>query len=710
MARRAQVSIDNNFKGGLLTEATGLNFPENACTETYNCIHDEKGRSKRRLGFDYENGYDTQTVDRTDSVISGFTWNNVAGDGSVSLRVVQIGSTLYFYDIAESGALSDKLLATTIDLTTYKTGTSVDPGLNECSFTSGSGYMVVTHPQLEPFYVSYDAASETATATQITVEIRDFEGLDDGYDINERPTSTLAALSAAHKYNLFNQGWYWDSNAALTAWDSAFTDMPSNADVWWLFKNTSDAFDTATVPNVFTGNAKAPRGHYILNVHDQDRTTASGIGSITSVTTSTNRLSTCAFMGGRVFYSGLAYTGFSSKIYFSQLVENADQFGYCYQANDPTSEELSDLLPTDGGVISIYGLEAVVKLFPLVNALLVFATNGIWAITGSQGVGFSPEDYAVTKISSIGAINSQSFVDVDGFPYWWNLNGIYRLTPGQQTGGFIVESITDNTIRNFYQDIPLPSRGTARGAFNYISRQVHWIYSSTEQSGPADSAEYDRVLVLNLLTNSFYPWTIGTNVKVHDVFVIKGEGGTQSFDSVTLADGDTELQSDLYGDIITTFSLSRFTIAPQFKYLCSAGDDDVAAFTFAETIDADYLDWETFDSVGQDYDSYFIIGYKLHSETQRYFQSNYVFVFLEQETSSSAFVQGLWDFTNSSDSNRWSSPQQCYNSTLTNRAVNHRRLKIRGKGRALQLKFYSETGHPFTIIGWSIWETQNTGI
>jgi hypothetical protein len=717
MARRAAVAIDNNFKGGLNTEATGLNFPENACTETFNCVHDEKGRAKRRKGFDYEAGYSTLTVDRQDKVVNGYTWDNVAGDGSYTLRVIQVGSTLYFYQVLDSGAISANRLSTTVDLTTFNSGVSVDPSINECQFASGSGYLIVVHPELEPFYCSFNTETEVITATEITVEIRDFEGLDDGYGITDRPTVSVAGTTAAHKYNLYNQGWYFNSAAALTAWDTAFTTLPSHADIWWLFKNASDEFDTSTVANVYTGNAPAPTGHYILDLFNQDRQTASGVSTISAVTTGTARFSTVSFIQGRVFYAGLNYTGYSANIYFSPVIEKTDQFGKCYQVNDPTSEENSDLYPTDGGVITIKGIESVIKIVPLVNMILVFATNGIWAITGSQGIGFAANDYTVNKISSISSVKAASFVDVDGFPFWWNMEGIYRLLPAQSGSDlqFEVSSLSDDTIRSFYLDIPVSSRTAARGAYNPLTKTAQWVYRSEDVGTVDDAYEFDRILTYNFLTPGFYPWTIDTtNVMIHDVYVAKGQGGTQALESVTYGtvegvDEGFELMDET-GDVVTTFATTRFLIAPKFIYTVSSGDPGSAALTFAEEYKATYLDWETYDSTGVDYDSTFTVGYKLHSETQRYFQANYVFVFLETETSSSATVRGLWEFTNSASSNRWSAAQQVYNPGLTYRDVNFRRLKIRGKGRALQLKFDSATGCPFTIIGWSIFETQNAGL
>jgi hypothetical protein len=729
MARRVATSVENNFKGGLVTEITGLNFPENACTETWDCVHDEKGRTKRRQGFEFEDGYEVRTLADEEGVVSGFTWNNVTGSGAVSLRVQQIGSMLYFYNITAETALSASSIVDTVNLQTYASGVDSDTSLNECQFAAGNGYLIITHPQAEPLYVVFDVETEAITETAITMQIRDFAGVDDSLDVEERPTATVGSLTASHKYNLFNQGWYFNGNAALTAWDTSESTMPSNADVWWQFKNADDEFDATTIPNVFSAGTPAPKGHYLLNLFEQDRSTVSGIATLTVVSTDDARFSTCAFMGGRVFYAGLSAAGFSSTVYFTQIIEDpALQLGTLHQKNDPTSETLSDLLPSDGGSIPIFGVESIIKLVSLVNVLLVFATNGIWAITGSQGLGFRANDYTVTKISSIGSVSAPSFVDVDGFPYWWNLDGIYKLIPGgnegrqnattAQTGGFEVVSLTNFSIRTFYNEIPMGSKTRSRGAYNPLDKLVQWIYRDTDSTGPTDDYDFDRVLNFNLLTEAFYPWTIPDHdVQVHDIFIVKGEGGINAREEVLEShEGQDDAEFTVWDesdDPVTVFALDRFIIEPRFKFLCSSPNAGQKDYTFAENRNGStdtWLDWIGYDSVGTEYDSTFITGYKIHGETIRYFQSNYVFVFLVQEEGASASMQGLWEWTTDSSTGRWSSAQEVYNDATLNRSVNHRRLKVRGKGKALQLKFNSNGGNPFTLIGWSIFETSNASI
>src|SRR5258708_40334131 len=97
MAQQTSTSVENNFTKGLITESTGLNFPENAATDTDNCTYTLVGNVTRRLGIDYEANYGFLNNSRTGKAISTYKWNNAGGDGRSQLVVQQIGGTLYFY-------------------------------------------------------------------------------------------------------------------------------------------------------------------------------------------------------------------------------------------------------------------------------------------------------------------------------------------------------------------------------------------------------------------------------------------------------------------------------------------------------------------------------------------------------------------------------------------------------------------------------------
>lgn len=697
MARQPGVTVESNFSNGLITEASGLTFPENACTETYNCVFQNKGSVERRLGFDFELNYTTKNIDRSNVVVNSYVWKNVSGKGDVTILVMQVGTTVYFYRMDGDNISSGDVLS---NVTLTPVSGAPSPGTVEAQFTDGNGLLFITHPYCELIRVAYNTGTDTATPTDITIQIRDFEGATaDPYTITERPTATLAGLNVSHKYNLYNQGW---NTTNLTAWDTSQTTMPSNADVMWTFKNSSDAFDMATLNNVIRGNTPAPKGHYILTLSNQNRDSASGLSGVASTTTGSERPSTAAFFAGRLFYSGINYSGFNSKIYFTQVVERLEQYGFCYQVNDPTSEDSFDLLPTDGGVISIPEAGTITKLMAVPGGLVVFALNGVWYITGSSGLGFTANDYTVQKISSVECLTASSFVDIQGTPSWWNTEGIYVL----QADGNIpkVVSITDEKIKEFFNDIPLSSKRFARGFYDNINNNVKWLYKSTETEQVTEIYEFDRVLVFNVKTGAFYPWTVSnSDVKIHGVFISDSVAGDLTLDTV-MAGADNVVDGS--SNQIISFSAANLTSSPSNKYIVSYPSGSTYSFTFAETSNSDYVDWFLYDAAGVNYDSYFITGYKLAGQGIRKHQTNYINVFSELDNPVAYYIQGLWDYATTGNSGRWSS-RQIVEEDFSDYSVKMHRRKIRGAGKSLQIKITSVDGINFNILGWSTLSSVN---
>jgi hypothetical protein len=703
MSRSSAIAIENSFVNGLVTEASAVNFPENACTETFDCVFDQTGSVSRRRGFNIETNHSLREVDRTERAISTHLWKNVAGDGNISLMVVQIGETLYFYDASTNDPLSSHAIADTVDLTDFLPPAAPSPKTQECQFADGNGILFVFHPTLETFAVEYDSNTETFSETEITLTIRDFEGVDDSLDIDERPTVSVGSMSIAHHYNLLNQGW---TATNLAAWDAAKTDMPSNCDVMWQFKNSSDAFDTSTIANQMRGNSPASKGHYVLDLYVKDRQTASGL-TMADDDTGYQRCGTGVFFAGRVFYAGLNYVGENAKIFFSQIIERPEQYGQCYQLNDPTSEEAFDLLPSDGGVIQIQEAGSIIKMVSVAGGLAVFCSNGIWVISGSTGLGFTANDYSVRKVSTTSALTASSFVNIGGNPTWWNLEGIYMFSMGAGEG-VQIQSLTEKKIRSFYQSIPPSAKRTCTGYFNTITGVVQWLFKNTESGTIEETYEPTHVLCFDINTGAFYPWTIADNVKLHACVVLENLGGAVSIDNV-IADNGDNVQSDA-GDDVVVYTINNAIVTPSFKYLVSYLDEaDDYQFTFAEENDERYLDWYTYDEVGQNYASYFVTGYKIHGDAIRKFQSNYVRVFSLNDVPTQYVFSSIWNFATNTSTGKWSNPQTVTHDT-DNYGYVSKRLKIRGHGHALQYYVYSTTGNPFHIVGWSAFESANASI
>jgi len=733
LPRSAGISVENSFVKGLVTEATGLSFPENACTETFDCVFKKTGEVIRRLGFEYESSYTiydtTATAARGENAVTTYLWTGAGGDGNSSFAVVQLGQYLHFYSIADS--LSANKHATTINLDNFDVSGSTSPYIYQVSFAQGAGRLFVVGQFLEPFYVEYTPSTDTiSSGTQITLEIRDFDGDPaDTLEVDQRPAASVTTDTAvvnAHLYNLMNQGWadavYTDTPGQenpVKDWDSAESTLPSNSDRWWQLKNADEQMDMGELDKYPVTTTEAPKGHFIFNAFDLDRSLATGSdssggaesfdtlwgrsgltnkASTLTVDTTGYRPSSVAFYANRVFYAGVNDAGYNDKIYFSQILQDISHAGHCYQEQDPTSQDFYDLLPTDGGVINIPEIANVVHMAANQNSLYIFATNGIWQITGSEGIGFKATDYAVAKISSARNVDNKSFVDLNGIPAWINAEGIWILQNDQTLGSSSITSISKDTVQSFFEEIPSESISYIKGEYNAKERIVYWFYKNSIGSTTSEQYEYDRCLCFNTETGAFYPWKLNTDsdIKVISAVVAIGFGQEQSEVNVTSNSGvDTVTLANLSTNV-TVDALVSTSVAGTLKLLVENADGDI---TWAESSDTDYLDWTTALGTGKNYSSYFISGYKVRGEGLRNQQSNYIRVHSRIEANSGLQIQGVWDYY-TSDGARWSTPQQGY-ITGTNQMYSERRLKIRGNGLALQLRFASEQGKPFNVIGWS---------
>lgn len=711
MPRNAASAIQNNFTGGFVTQATALNFPANAAFDQDNVVFSEKSIVSRRNGFDYENNYTLKTLTRGERAQSTFHWKNASGDGLINLVVQQNGETLYFYNTSSELSLSGGISANTVALSSFIASGATTENLqqNECQYSSGLGYLFVVHPYCDPFYVKYNSDG-TFTSSITTFTIRDTIGIpESGVLVDTRPGS----LTDAHKYNLYNQG--WDSTKYGTFFTAAASKYPSNADVWWIFKDSTDVFNpSTTLANNSRGSTPAPQGYFRLNPWNTARAATALAQAGISVTLSnadetsgTLRPSVTEFHAGRVFYAGVNASGYNSRIYFSRIVQGVSDFGYCAATYDPTNETLFDFLPSDGGIISIPQAGTIYRLVSLGPTLLIFGANGVWALSGSTGVGFTATDYQLTPVGYIRSVSGTSFVIVDNTVMWWNNTGIWAI--GQTSQGISVKSITDDKIKDFFIDLPNETKRFARGVYNPRTHTVHWIYRTESFGSLSETYNYDTVLSFNTLVSAFYTWSIDTStVSINSLVVIEGAGSLTGSEVIVDNNGNTVVDNN--GETLITYGFTQTTATTTTKYLVHNG----TSFTFAECFNVDYLDWVQA-GLSVDYTSFFTTGYNVATQGERRFQTNYIFIFsdLSDGINNSYTFQALWNYGNSGNSGEWTQ-RQTVSQTITHAETYYdaarRRLKVRGSGTSVQFKFSSVTGLPFNIVGWSTYDTANQAV
>lgn len=711
MARGANITVENQFTKGLITEFTAMNFPENAVTEGDNCVFSELGKVTPRLGLDYEADAEvhlltdlspTPSTQNKEAYVE-YEWFSVGNNGSTKFLVQQIGQKIVFFRSGE-GSISPNLEPFSINLNTYRVppNTTVQVRETPCQFTTGNGNLFIANPYIDPLFVEYNSGTNTISIATIDLKIRDTQGVDDGFEVGERPEPTLTNL---HHYNILNQGWYHDlgSETVLDVWESVYGSdgpWPSNADIWWLFKEATGEFDPSRAQEFALGNTPAPKGHYIYSAFDVDRTEMTGVSGLPSETSGSARPSCIVWYAGRVWYAGVRRDKYSSTLYFSQLIERDTQYGDCYQANDPTSETVFDLLDTDGGTILLPLIEEVVALKVIGDALIVVGSNAIYSVTGADNGAFKATDYVVKYVSPVGAVSHLSLVEAEGALVWINYEGIYSMNQDQAGFSFVVNNISKQTIQSILDDIPVDNRNYIKGAYNKREQVLRWVYSDESS---LTYFRYNRILDLNLVSKAFYTHTISTSLspRVCGLISLHGEVERLTIEEVVTNDGDEVLNS-----ILDPVEVMTHILVPSqeiFKFSVTGGiHQGDRGFTYGELRDTTYVDWRSTDGVGDAYTAYGISGYRIRGEMLRSFNASPTAFVIRNVENGSLNISGIWDY-----GERQSLPQELYSYSET---ATHlvKKVRIRGKGKSLQIKFEGTPGQPFELVGWSTFDTGGT--
>jgi hypothetical protein len=471
---------------------------------------------------------------------------------------------------------------------------------------------------------------------------------------------------------------------------------PGNNQQWWLARSQIDDstrnlkvgdFMPETLQKLYMGNMHAPRGHYILDFFNKDRSLISSIPSL-PVETINERPKSITFFSGRVWY------GQGSNVLFSQVLLDPTQAANCYMDADPTSEEVSDLVATDGGYIPIPEASHIVKLAAYGGGVIVFAHNGVWAVTGGQN-GFSALDYSVNKISPIGCQSPNSVVETDKAIFWWsdvgimaasqsNL-GLYGPISGSQATTDKL-NITEQTIQSYYNKISDDAREDVKGVFDPKRNCIYWLYREN-----ASSTNYDKVLIFDAALGAFYPWKFSASSNG----VVKG---------IYIANRNN------------SYTIPTDIMPSQIEYIVSHG----TSVRIAQSRSGQFVDWYSADNVGVTYDSYIETGYELFSDAMRKKNITYLFTYLTRTDSaivsgqpdypSSCNMQVKWEWSSSSGSNKWTIPTEVYrpgrllmDTADTGFSMVVTKNKVRGNGKSIQFRYSSsEAGKNFDLVGWSI--------
>lgn len=395
-----------------------------------------------------------------------------------------------------------------------------------------------------------------------------------------------------------------------------------------------------------------------------------------------------AFFAGRAWYAGTPAENLSSKIFFSQILESNAQYGKCYQVADPTDERISDILPSDGGTVVIPEANDIIRLLPYGNALLVFSTNGVWAIAGGESGYFTATSYSVRKVggSSEGLVSAGACVLAGNIPYYCSTTDIFGIQQDPNSGFLVSTNLTEITIHTLYNNIPQASRALMQCAYDNLSKRIVCLYDNT---GTLEAYQYDKSLVYDTRLQAWVKssYAVDANRYVSSVFAVRS----------SLADAP----------------------GSKLKFVCFVD----GKIQLSETRNEGFTDLGLTEP-----DAFLVTGYDVLGDASKQKQAPYIWVFsgktetgytalgddLVPVRESSTSMQARWNWADNTVSGKWGRSQEVYRHLRFYQPVDVSdtfadgqplvvtRNKLRGRGRSLHLKFQAGEGKDSWLFGWHI--------
>ncbi len=720
-----------SFIGGIITEASPLNFPLGASLDEENFVLNRDGTRARRLGLEVEssatyNAISTGSLTLSGVALSSFLWENVGEIPERAVWVQQVGNVLHIYGanvFAPSKHRQQEITLTATNNIVF-------------SFAGINGDLVVAAGDQELRAIRR-IGTDSYSLIFSRIKVRDFWGVDDNLDISER----TASLGPLHAYNLYNQGWppeffcsadpenpstmnTGSTEDPVSRTRTSLGKYPSNSDVMYsaltFLTNGRKAYYPHALSNILNGNTPAASGHYIIDLFnrsqgridtyqaDQDAGWTARVDYTSSIPTdqSTGGIKAVAAYAGRVFYAcSSGETGGDNRsphvgtfVLFSKLVDSHADLGKCYQEADPTAEDISDLIDTDGGYIQLPTVSDIKALIPYKDALLVFADNGVWQIRGGDR-GFTATEYQSVFLTPNGVLSAQSIVVTADAVLYWSRNGIFVIS--ESATGTAIVSLTQDSIQTYYNSIPYESKLKAVGYYDDSEYRIRWLYQEEYE----DTCHfYTHELILDFLNTEKPAWS--------------------KFAFYTVASRPLRVMG-----YIRVPGISRTLQGYDFKYATMRRTNtQIYQVTASVLSDEHFRDWYSADASGTDAAAFLVTGFFTGGDSARKKFAPYLTThFNRTETryvdegsgtmtisgASSCIGQAQWEWCTTADSGRWSEEFQAYRNrhnymvsedgTLSyGYSVITTRNKIRGNGRALSLKFRTEPYMDLQLLGWNI--------
>ena len=421
------------------------------------------------------------------------------------------------------------------------------------------------------------------------------------------------------------------------------------------------------------------------------------------------RVTDIAYMSNKYFY----LTG--NTVLFSQTVTDSNKgYGNCYQDADPTSEDISDLIETDGGYVKFETMGDGVALKTFNRGVLVFGRDVVWGLISPADGIFTATAYDIVELSKAGIAGAKSAVAVADNVFYWSPQGIFQIGVNAQTGSTLfAQNVTQTTIQSYYNNIPLSSKNLCRGVFDYINNRIYWYYP-TDANNPT---KLDGCLMFDLTYGAFIPFKISEEKSTDMVSVFETVDANEVEPSVFLYAGDNRVVTDdSYVSVVEpTSKYNRYTA---IQHVMRRKEGSLTSFGFCDYNSRDYIDWGS-----EPYESYMVsrpIMWESFARTGNIISGTYsnkqvpilqtLFKRTEEDyttvkgkyiAQSGAYIRLRWGWSLSDKSNRWDMIQNAYRpqKDFMEHEYVESRIHVRGRGKSFQVEVRNDDNKDFRLAG-----------
>jgi hypothetical protein len=283
----------------------------------------------------------------------------------------------------------------------------------------------------------------------------------------------------------------------------------------------------------------------------------------------------------------------------------------------------------------------------------------------------------------------------DNFAYF-SASGVIQLTFDSNLNQFKESSLTNETIKTLYSDIPLESRKYASGHYAEEDNVLFWMYSS---DGTAPK-EFDTFLCYNIILKAWFKFKIDSSNGgyIQDAFRLP---------SNTVAGNTSNIFQDFRFLVTTTdyrLTIAYLDTSANFKdFVGSTSESEQQGF-----IQTGYLNAN--DSAKEKQSSYIVPSF-LRTEDGFTDDGNGN---LTPTNESSCMISAYWDYADDDVSGKINDPFEAYRynrlyipedaSDTFNygQSVLTTKNRLTGRGRALSLRFETSVGKDCQLLGWNL--------